>query len=70
MSEHTTILPLDRDGTLYAIRDENGRTIGTGTRQVCEVLSRLINNRPNLPAASVLKQKPVPRLNVRAAIVI
>jgi hypothetical protein len=32
------ILPLDVNGKIYALQDENGNTIGTGTREVCEVL--------------------------------
>jgi hypothetical protein len=64
------ILPLDANGQIYAIQDEKGNTIGTGTREVCEVLlyiitkpaSQSISGRINTPAA----QRP----NVRAAIAI
>jgi hypothetical protein len=37
------MFPLDLDGKLHAIQDENGNTIGTGSRQVCEVLLQLIS---------------------------
>ena len=64
------ILPLDSNGRIYAIQDEKGNTIGTGTREVCEVLlyiitkpaSQSISGRVNGPAS----QRP----NVRAAIAI
>jgi hypothetical protein len=64
------ILPLDTNGRIYALQDEKGNTIGTGTREVCEVLlyiitkpaSQSISGRINVPAA----QRP----NVRAAIAI
>ena len=64
------ILPLDANGQIYALQDEKGNTIGTGTREVCEVLlyiitkpaSQSISGRINTPAA----QRP----NVRAAIAI
>jgi hypothetical protein len=62
------IFPLDATGLIYALRDEKGNTIGTGTREVCEVLlyiitkpaSQSISGRINVPTA----QRP----NVRAAI--
>ena len=61
------ILPLDVNGTIYALQDERGDTIGTGTRAVCEVLlhiitkaaSESISGRTNLPVQR--------RSNVRAA---
>lgn len=64
------ILPLDSAGQIYALQDEKGNTIGTGTREVCEVLlyiitkpaSPSISGRVNVPAAH--------RGNVRAAIAI
>jgi hypothetical protein len=64
------ILPLDANGRIYALQDEKGNTIGTGTREVCEVLlyiitkpaSQSISGRTNVPAT----QRP----NVRAAIAI
>ena len=36
------IFPLDSNGRIYAIQDEKGNTIGTGTREVCEVLLYII----------------------------
>jgi hypothetical protein len=36
------ILPLDANGQIYALQDEKGNTIGTGTREVCEVLLYII----------------------------
>jgi hypothetical protein len=61
------ILPIDADGRIYAIQDEKGNTIGTGTREVCEVLLHIITQaagdgtgRTNAPSRS--------RPNVRAAI--
>jgi hypothetical protein len=59
------ILPLDINGKIYALQDEKGNTIGTGTREVCEVLLYMItkpSGRINVP----IPQRP----NVRAAIAI
>lgn len=65
-----SIFPLDTNGEIYALQDEKGNTIGTGTREVCEVLlyiitkpvSQSISGRVNVPAPH--------RGNVRAAIAI
>lgn len=62
------ILPLDANGKLYALQDEKGNTIGTGTREVCEVLLYIIT-KPASPSVSGKINVPVPlRPNVRAAI--
>ena len=65
------ILPLDLEGKIYALQDEKGNTIGTGTREVCEVLMYIITKplvRSNLSAGNVANV--VRRPNVRAAIAI
>ena len=62
------ILPLDVQGKIYALQDENGQTIGTGTREVCEVLLYMIR-KPASSAVSGRNSAGVPqRPNVRAAI--
>ena len=64
------IFPLDLQGEIYLLQDEKGNTVGTGTRQVCEVLLHIIT-KPFTSSASAstevsVSQKP----NVRAAITI
>ena len=62
------ILPLDRDGRIYAIQDEKKNIIGTGTREVCEILLYIIG-KPASAAISGRINLPVERQpNVRAAI--
>ncbi len=64
------ILPLDINGRIYALQDEKGNTIGTGSREVCEVLLYIIT-KPASPSVSGRIKLPVPqRPNVRAAIAI
>ena len=64
------IVPLDVNGKIYALRDEKGNTIGTGTREVCEVLLYMIT-KPASPTVSGSINVPIPqRPNVRAAIAI
>jgi hypothetical protein len=38
------ILPLNADGKLYALQDEHGRIVGTGTREICEALLTMMKN--------------------------
>ena len=38
------ILPLNADGKLYALEDEQGRIVGTGTREICEALLTMMKN--------------------------
>ena len=62
------ILPLDANGQIYALQDEKGNTIGTGTREVCEVLLYIIT-KPASPSISGKINVPVSqRPNIRAAI--
>ena len=63
------ILPLDANGQIYAIQDEKGNTIGTGTREVCEVLLYIIT-KPASQSISGRNGAATQRPNVRAAIAI
>jgi hypothetical protein len=63
------ILPLDIEGKIYALQDEKGNTIGTGTRDVCEVLLYIITKEPS-PSISGRMRMVLQRPNVRAAIAI
>ncbi|HET6889701.1 MAG TPA: hypothetical protein VFH31_01255 [Pyrinomonadaceae bacterium] len=70
MSLKPMILPLDPEGNIYALQDEGGKTIGTGTREVCEVLLYIIT-KPLSPSVSGKTGVLIPqRPNVRAAIAI
>jgi len=65
------ILPLDIQGRIYAIQDEQGNTIGTGTREVCEVLMYIIKKASTETNSFRNERARVSRkLNVRAAITI
>jgi hypothetical protein len=65
------ILPLDHDGKIYSLQDEKGNMIGTGTREVCEVLLYIIS-KPATRATSFgnARANVARRANVRAAIAI
>jgi hypothetical protein len=64
------ILPLDANGRIYAIQDEKGNTIGTGTREVCEVLLYIITAATSPSTSGRMKASVSQRPNVRAAIAI
>lgn len=64
------ILPLTLDGNIYALHDNKGTIIGTGTREVCEVLVQIMNDQAKAPIPKLPREKRVARPNLRAAIVI
>ena len=71
MHSQPTIFPLDIQGKIYALQDEQGNTIGTGTREVCEVLMYIINKASaGATSSGVARVHVSRRLNVRAAIAI
>lgn len=47
------ILPLNADGEIYALEDEQGRLVGTGTREICEALLTIMKNE-----AFLFRRKP------------
>jgi hypothetical protein len=64
-----TIVALDEELQIYVVVDEKGRTIGTGTKEVCELLAEMIM-RLATPAARS-GDRPVIRPykeNIRSAI--
>jgi hypothetical protein len=64
------IFPLDLQGEIFLLQDEKGNTVGTGTRQVCEVLLHIITKpltRSVSPSAEILVSQ---KTNLRAAITI
>jgi hypothetical protein len=63
------IFPLDIQGKIYALQDEKGNTIGTGTREVCEVLMYVITKASTGANSSDNERVNLTRRpNVRAAI--
>lgn len=61
------IFPLDGTGRVYVLQDKNGQVVGSGSREVCEKLLRLIRMELS-PANENTPQ--VQATNVRAAITI
>lgn len=75
MHSKPDILPLNPEGTIYALQDELGKTIGTGSREVCELLLHVLNKqaterRPEDVLARIEKERTTPHPNVRSAIAI
>ncbi|HEY8225760.1 MAG TPA: hypothetical protein VIG25_10810 [Pyrinomonadaceae bacterium] len=64
------ILPLDIEGKIYALQDEKGNTIGTGTREVCEILVYIITKAASPGVSGSINGPIQPRPNVRAVIAI
>lgn len=70
MQAQPTIFPLDANGQIYALQDEKGNTIGTGTREVCEVLLYIITKAASPSISGRITIPGSQRPNVRAAIAI
>ena len=62
------IFPLDSNGQIYALQDEKGNTIGTGTREVCEVLLYIITKPASASISGRINSSAPQRGNVRSAI--
>ena len=65
------IFQLDNNGSFFEIRDERGQVIGTGTRQVCEVLLHIINEQLSHTflgdsRAQRVKENVTPHRNIRS----
>ncbi len=67
MQTDPTIYPLSDDGNIYALLDGRGNIIGTGSREVCEVLLYIVAKvgREELPKLPAIATR---RSNVRSAI--
>lgn len=61
------IFPLDGSGRVYVLQDKNGQVVGSGSREVCEKLLRLIG----MGFSPATENTPAPQApNVRAVITI
>ena len=70
MYSRPTVVPLDADEKIYALYDEKGLVIGTGTREVCEVMINILNQQAMPQASKEPNRIEFPRTNIRAAITI
>lgn len=66
MYSEPIILPLNADGLLYALQDEQGRIVGTGTREICQLLLMVMKNQ----IFSLRPPQKIDRLRLRVPIVI
>jgi hypothetical protein len=64
MALATTIEALDKAKTLFVLRDDRGKAIGTGTKEVMQVLAFIVNQSRRMETSG-----PVDHLPTRAAVV-
>jgi len=69
------IFPLNSAGTIYVLHDEKGMTIGTGTREVCEVLLHVLKKQLTYSSADEILKRAVrenakPHTNIKSAMTI
>ena len=70
MYSRPTVVALDADDKIYALYDEKGVVIGTGTREVCEVVINILNQQAMPQVSKETRPVEFPRTNIRAAITI
>lgn len=64
MISKPSVIPLDVKQDIYALLDEGGNTIGTGTEEVCTMLLYLLDKSQSAPIARATPH----RANLRSAI--
>ena len=62
------IVPLNAEGTIYALLDEHGKIIGTGDREVCAVLYEMMKQAKARRPFEFKQAKP--HSNIRSAITV
>ena len=71
MSDQAKVLALSVEANIYEVIDHRGKSLGTGTKEVCEILARIASFQ-HLPSDV---SPPQPRLSgtsatIRSAIII
>lgn len=64
MNTKPSVVPLDVKHDIYALLDEGGNTIGTGTEEVCTMLLYLLERSGPAP----IPRATPSRMNLRSAI--
>jgi len=67
MKGKAQIRPLRADANIYVVLDANGKCIGTGTKEVCEVLARLAAHEDAMNLSTFTVPGPTSGGNVRSA---
>jgi hypothetical protein len=70
MEVEPVIVPLSVQENIYALHDDRGNSIGTGTREVCEVLLYIITRTGHLKSVKPPPTRVATRPNVRSVIAI
>ena len=70
MQPEPKVIPLDRSENIYAIQDETGKIVGTGTREVCEVMIYIVRKLRTTNTSDLSQRLQPQRFNIRAAVTI
>ena len=60
------ILPMDSEGRIYVLENEQGKIIGSGPREACEMLLKLITSGLNVSPESA-ESKYIGEARIRSA---
>ena len=71
MSSEARVFALNVDANIYMVVDEKGNSLGTGTREVCEVLAQIASVKEVLPETRYYQPRTHRSIgNIRSAIII
>ena len=71
MINEARVLALSVKANIYVVVDEKGNSLGTGTREVCEVLARIATTKEVTPGVKPYHFRARPSFgNIRSAITI
>ena len=68
MNDFLKIMELSAEQNIYSLVDERGRSIGTGSLEVCEVLLYLVGKADNAQPAKPRHVRVPGKTNIRSAI--
>jgi len=70
MSSEARVFALSADANIYVVVDEKGNSLGTGTREVCEVLAQIASGKDAPNSTRYPVRTRITAGNVRSAITI
>lgn len=62
------IFPLDGEGRIYVLHDDKGNIIGTGSREVCEMLLVIIKKAAGTSSVRPYSGGPTSGADIRSAV--
>ena len=68
MNSKATVVAVNEDANIYVVVDERGQTIGSGSRDVCELLAKMASSPTTATNGRTFPRTSLDRENIRSAI--